>query len=641
MTNLFTTKTNFTAGELSPDLLGRADLNAYANGALKLENVFIDPTGGIHRRPGLQYLRSLDGKTRLMSYEKDSTHTYLFLVSNLQTQIYQGETLLATLTTPWTDAELDKLSWCALSDGLIVVHEDVQPYRFTLAGDTWSGDYFTFLKANDYLHQPYHRFGADNVTMAASGCGGTVTLTASGDVFTESHIGKQFKLADGYVKINALINAKTATASVLKKLMEGDDIADATQLQPTRYWGEPALCPEHGWPGCVTTYQSRLVFGGSKDLPNTLWFSQTEDISNFEEGTALDSEAITFSLMSDQANKICALFAGRHLQVFTTSAEWMVTGDPLTPTSIQLKRQTQVGSCDKRFIPPVGIDGATIFAAANGKEIREFLFSDLEGMYQATDLSLLAHHLIQNPVDMAYDKYSRQAYIIMEDGSLSVLTSFRAEDMQSWTHQTTEGAFQNVSISGGNAYFIVKENETYYLEKMNDALHTDSGFLMTKETPAETWTGLSVLENKEVQIVADGRVQDPQIIKEGSLTLLAPANQVEIGLPFTHEVVPLPPVVGANNGAAPVANARFIRGVFRVVETQSVEIDTGSGIHQELVQNLSGYQMDSAPQKHTLDLVIRGLGWRRNPQNPLWRISGTLPVDFKLVSVVSDIKIGG
>ena len=62
MTNLFTTKTNFTAGELSPDLLGRADLNAYANGALKLENVFIDPTGGVHRRPGLQYLKTLTGK---------------------------------------------------------------------------------------------------------------------------------------------------------------------------------------------------------------------------------------------------------------------------------------------------------------------------------------------------------------------------------------------------------------------------------------------------------------------------------------------------------------------------------------------------------------------------------------------------
>lgn len=641
MTNLFTTKTNFTAGELSSELLGRADLNAYANGALKLENVFIEPTGGIHRRPGLQYLQTLTGKTRLISFEQDSQNAYLFLIANTQTKIYKNETLVATLTTPWTTAQLDKLCWCAVLDGLIVVHEDVQPYRFSLSGSTWTGTNFSFLNANNYIHQPHARFVADGVTMASSGCGGSVTLTTSTDVFKSAHIGKQFKLADGYVQITAVTNATTASATVLKKLMEGDDITDSTALSATRYWGEPALCSEHGWPATVTTYQSRLVFGGSKDLPNTLWFSQTEDLTNFEEGTALDSEAITFSLMSDQANKICALFAGRHLQVFTTSAEWMATGDPLTPTNIQLKRQTQVGSDDTRFIPPVGIDGATIFATANGKEIREFLFSDLEGIYQATDLSLLAHHLIDRPVDMAYDKYLRQAYIIMQDGSLSVLTSFRAEDMQSWTRQTTSGTFQNVAVCGGNAYFIVKDNDTYYLERFNEDLHTDRGFLLTASPATDTWTGLNVLEDEKVQIVADGRVQDSQVVESGSITLLTPAEFVEVGLAFTHIVAPLPPIVGANNGAAPVANARFIRGVFRVVDTQSVEIDTGSGVHQELVPNLANYQMDSVPQKYTLDLVVRGLGWHRNPQNALWQIRGTLPVDFKLVSVTSDIKIGG
>ena len=37
-------KTNFTAGEVSYDLLGRADLSAYDNGALELKNVFMSKT---------------------------------------------------------------------------------------------------------------------------------------------------------------------------------------------------------------------------------------------------------------------------------------------------------------------------------------------------------------------------------------------------------------------------------------------------------------------------------------------------------------------------------------------------------------------------------------------------------------------
>ena len=44
------TKTSFTAGELAPELLGRADLRAYENGARRLRNVVIQPTGGVSRR---------------------------------------------------------------------------------------------------------------------------------------------------------------------------------------------------------------------------------------------------------------------------------------------------------------------------------------------------------------------------------------------------------------------------------------------------------------------------------------------------------------------------------------------------------------------------------------------------------------
>lgn len=51
-------KTTFTAGEVSADLLGRGDLRAYENGALKLRNVFIQPTGGVKAPRGAEISRS-------------------------------------------------------------------------------------------------------------------------------------------------------------------------------------------------------------------------------------------------------------------------------------------------------------------------------------------------------------------------------------------------------------------------------------------------------------------------------------------------------------------------------------------------------------------------------------------------------
>ena len=56
MTTLRLLKTSFTAGEVAPPLLGRSDLAAYENGASKLRNVFIHPTGGVTRRAGLRHV---------------------------------------------------------------------------------------------------------------------------------------------------------------------------------------------------------------------------------------------------------------------------------------------------------------------------------------------------------------------------------------------------------------------------------------------------------------------------------------------------------------------------------------------------------------------------------------------------------
>ena len=639
MTNLFTTKTNFTAGELSHDLLGRVDLVSYNNGAMALQNVFIQPTGGIYRRPGLKYLTTIPDGGRLIAYEQSSSDAYLVILQDKKLLVYQDATLITTLESPWSSDQINAVRWAQGTDALYLTHPNVAPQKLVKTSDGWSLSAFVFLTEDKCIRQPYHKFSSDETTIASSGLGGSVTLTASSDVFKEKHIGRQFKIGDGYVEIKTINSAKEATGTVLKQLITDGD--DSTKLEPTRSWGEPAFDDDYGWPTCVAFYQSRLVFGGSASLPNRLWFSQSGDLSNFELGSGYDAEGIDFNILSDQSNAICALFAGRHLQVFTTSAEWMVSGDPLTPSNIQLKRQTQVGSTDTRFVPPVGIDGATIFPAANGHEIREFLFADIEQAYQATDLSLLAGHLINTPIDQAYDKQNRKAYIIMADGTISVLTSFRSEDLQSWTRMYTDGLFTSVAVSGTKTYFLIRRDDTFFLEQLNEDYHTDCAVRLTTDTPQTVFSGLDMLEGRTVKITADNITVPDKIVTNGQITLDYPATTVEVGLAYTHIVIPLPPLVGASNGAAPVSSARLVKASFRVVDTASLEIDTGTGLHQEMTRPLASYKLDSIPETKTTDIVVRSLGWNRSPVQPLWRIQGDTPKPFKLVSVTSDIQIGG
>ena len=65
--------------------------------------------------------------------------------------------------------------------------------------------------------------------------------------------------------------------------------------------------------------------------------------------------AIEFALLSDQVNAVRAVHSGRHMQVFTSGAEWMVSGEPLTPKTVQARRQTRIGSRIDRCIPPRSI----------------------------------------------------------------------------------------------------------------------------------------------------------------------------------------------------------------------------------------------------------------------------------------------
>ena len=71
--------TNFQAGELSPRIEGRIDLQKYSSGAQTLQNMLTFPQGGITRRPGTKYAgTSKDGgKVRLMNFEFSDTQAYV------------------------------------------------------------------------------------------------------------------------------------------------------------------------------------------------------------------------------------------------------------------------------------------------------------------------------------------------------------------------------------------------------------------------------------------------------------------------------------------------------------------------------------------------------------------------------------
>jgi hypothetical protein len=619
-------KTSFAAGELAPELLGRGDLRAFENGARRLRNVVIQPTGGVARRPGLRHVAQLPGPARLVAFEFNTEQTYLLVLTGGLLQVFLGDAEVASLTGPWTEAMLPQLSYTQSADTLLLLHPDMLPQRITRTSHTaWT------IAPWDFSEAPFHRFAASStVAIAASAATGSVTLTASAAFFQPAHVGVRFRIGTRKVTVTAVAGPTSATATV-------DGTLDA--IEATRDWEEAAFSALHGWPVSACFHQDRLVLGGSRDLPNRLWLSRTGDLGNFDLGTGLDDEGIEFALVGDQVNAIRAVFSGRHLQVFTSGAEWMVTGDPLTPSSIQLHRQTRVGSPVDRVIPPVDVDGSTIFIARSGRAVHEFAYTEVQQAYQANDLALVARHLVDRPVSMAYDQTARLLHVVMADGSLATLTLYRAESVTAWTRQETAGGFRALAELEGAVFCVVeRRGGRFVLEHFDATAPFDATLGGTAATPRDLWAGLDHLEGEEVGVLADGAPRGSFAVDQGAVVLDPPASAVEAGLPFHHVIEPLPPELTSGFGAS-AAPLRLVSVTFRVLETGALEVDLGRGLVPVPFRRLDTAALDAPPPRFTGDVTLRALGWRRDALRPLWRIEGEVPLPFVLLSVTTDVRM--
>jgi hypothetical protein len=96
--------TNFRAGEISPRLEGRIDLQKYNEAVKELENMIVFPQGGITRRPGTYYAGTTKdgGQVRLINFEFSDTQAYVLEFGNNYIRIYKDGGLVTAATTAIT-----------------------------------------------------------------------------------------------------------------------------------------------------------------------------------------------------------------------------------------------------------------------------------------------------------------------------------------------------------------------------------------------------------------------------------------------------------------------------------------------------------------------------------------------------------
>jgi hypothetical protein len=245
MANLLVTALN--AGELSPYMDARTDVEKYRSGCRTLENMVVLPYGGVYRRAGTEYLgeaKNANQRCRLIGFNFSVTtrfvlefgHQYVRVWGNNAPVAHPAGSAWATTTayaigdivtnggttyyavsahtsgtfatdlaagrwyaqpasgalevpSPYQESELREIQYVQVNDIMYLAHANHAPRKLArLADNDWT------LTTVAWSYPPLLDQNLTTTTIASSAASGSATLTASASVFQAGHVGSQWAI---------------------------------------------------------------------------------------------------------------------------------------------------------------------------------------------------------------------------------------------------------------------------------------------------------------------------------------------------------------------------------------------------------------------------------------------------------------
>ena len=116
---------------------------------------------------------------------------------------------IVEVTTTYTTAQLPEIKFTQSADVMYITHSSHPVRKISRTSNTdWTITDVTFING------PYLDENATTTTLTPNGRSGSITLTASGDTFVSTDVGRLVKIYNGYAKITAFTSATVVTATV-------------------------------------------------------------------------------------------------------------------------------------------------------------------------------------------------------------------------------------------------------------------------------------------------------------------------------------------------------------------------------------------------------------------------------------------
>jgi hypothetical protein len=213
----------FNAGELTPDLMGRVDLESLKKACRVCRNFLPRTLGGVRRRPGMLYLGEAKYNTkqcRLLPFNFSTISRFVLELGDGYIRFWKDGSLVLSggvpleLAAPWTEAQLFGIQMVQVNNLIFFTHPSFHPQELRRVSDT------SWTLADFAWNWPAMRDLNDTTgTMTCSVTTGSGTLTSSVAHFTNENIGSYYQITHRRaVATEQLPLTATATTTALRVL---------------------------------------------------------------------------------------------------------------------------------------------------------------------------------------------------------------------------------------------------------------------------------------------------------------------------------------------------------------------------------------------------------------------------------------
>jgi len=471
---------SFKSGELGPKTHARTEAEQYKEGLDILENFLVETSGGAFRRGGLvtevgpTALAADEGEYISVIYKLDRNSVYrvdIKVTTTASATISEVNTAGVSRYSAGTAPLIGRVP-AALAQGssnthgysysqvdgcLIIVHSsgEVEPVIFVptlngagelcLVGFPWLDDiddttiagavvgtptkillkYDSWARYDDVVRTPFDDPNVTDFTMAVGAVSGSTTLVSTADFFVadmasdgSTFNGLRIMIDDGTGKIvvgiiTAVTDSKNATVQI--------SVAGAGfSITASNYWYVSGWDKYNGWPKTVELHNGRLVFGGSKNKPATVWASFPFYYGQINRLYAIDIASVyvygreaslvdggleyTIASEGDQ-EEITWIKSNRTLLLGTATREYAVS---LEPTSVSFLPQSNHGGSARAAINAYN---STYFIGEDGQEIYEVKYSEENGAFVSRRITDINDQILHSNALTKRTKYVQMVYV--------------------------------------------------------------------------------------------------------------------------------------------------------------------------------------------------------------------------------------